>query len=239
MDAKEARVLYLHHSTGECVWKGGVPEALAAYNKTKGTSYSIEAQDFPKKKPYGWANYPYDYWNIWVKHAGNEPHMEEPTLEILTRNWDVIVFKHCFPVSSVQPDTGKPDIESPRKSLENYKLQYNALKEKMRTFPNARFIVWTGALLSAADTDKETAERARGFYDWVRDAWDEKGDNVFVWDFATLEGDGGLFLRKEYEEEPGDSHPGPEFCRKTAAFFVRRLVDVIEGRGDSGSITGG
>jgi hypothetical protein len=216
-----------------------VPEALAAYNKANGTGYTIKEQDFPKKKPYGWANYPYDYWNIWVKHAGGQPYMEEPTLEILTRDWDVIVFKHCFPVSNVEEDTGQPDIESRRKSIENYKLQYDAIKRKLRTFPDTRFIVWTGALLSAQDTAPGAPERAAAFRDWVCRAWDEKGDNIFLWDFATLEGDGGLILKKDYEEEPGDSHPGPAFCTRAAVLFVRRLVDVIEGRGDTGNLTGG
>ena len=36
---------------------------------------------FPKASPYGWHNYPYDYYDIWVKHAGNEPYMEEPSME--------------------------------------------------------------------------------------------------------------------------------------------------------------
>ena len=32
---------------------------------------------FPKPNPYGWNNYPYDYYNIWVKNAGEELYMEE------------------------------------------------------------------------------------------------------------------------------------------------------------------
>ncbi len=232
------KVLYLHHSTGWNVWKGGVPEGIAQYNKEHGTQYQITEQAFPKEKPYGWANYPYDYWNIWVKNAGAAPYKEEPTLEMLTKDWDTIVFKHCYPVSNVKEDTGKPDAASDRKSLENYKLQYNALKEKMRSFPKTKFVVWTGALLAEDDSKPEPAARAKAFRDWVRTEWDEKGDNIFVWDFGTIEGDGGLYLRKEYQAEPGDSHPGEEFCRKAAGLFVKRLTAVVEGRGDEGSLTG-
>jgi hypothetical protein len=236
---KPVKVLYLHHSTGNNVWKGGVPEHLAEYNNRRGADYRIAAQAFPKEQPYGWANYPFDYWNIWVNHPGPSPFKEEPTLEMLTKDWDVIVLKHCYPVSDVLEDTGSPDVASNRKSFENYKLQYAALKAKLRSFPNTKFIVWTGALRAADDTAPEKARRAQAFYDWMRNEWDEPGDNVFVWDFAAIEGEGGFCLKPEYQAEPKDSHPGPEFCKAAAPLFVRRLIDVIEGRGDSGSLTGG
>ena len=57
-------------------------------------------------------------------------------------------------------------------------------------------------------------------------------------DFAQVEGEGGLYLKKEYQAGPGDSHPNEEFCRKAAPLFGQRIVDVIEGRGDSGKLTG-
>ncbi|MHC4714089.1 MAG: hypothetical protein ACYTAN_12595, partial [Planctomycetota bacterium] len=126
-----------------------------------------------------------------------------------------------------------------RKAIENYKLQYEALKEKMREFPEKRFIVWTGALRAEDDSKPGCGERAKAFFDWVRDEWDEPGDNIFLWDFATVEGDGGSYLTKEHQNEPEDSHPAPEFCRKAAPLFGQRIVDVIEGRGDTASITGG
>jgi hypothetical protein len=78
-----ARILFLHHSTGECVWNGGVADWFAAYNAAHGTRYAITEQAFPKDSPYGWENYPYDYWNIWVKNASPKPYREEPTLELL------------------------------------------------------------------------------------------------------------------------------------------------------------
>ena len=96
--------------------------------KTITKTISIEEMAFPKASPYGWHNYPYDYYNIWVKNAGNEPFMEEPTLEILTKQYQVVIFKHCFPVSNIQPDQDSADINSDFKSLSNYKLQYLALK---------------------------------------------------------------------------------------------------------------
>jgi len=231
-----ARILFLHHSTGECVWNGGVADWFDAYNAAHGTRYAITEQAFPKDSPYGWENYPYDYWNIWVKNAGAKPYRQEPTLEILAPKYDVIVWKHCFPVSGIEADSGRPDVASSEKRIENYKLQYAALKAKIRAFPKVRFLVWTGAALVKGETDAESARRARDFFDWVRKEWDSQGDNIFVWDFHALETEGGLYLKDSYAA--GDSHPNEKFSRKVAPLFCRRIVDVVQGRGDTGSLTG-
>jgi hypothetical protein len=246
------KIIFLHHSTGGVIWSAGVREWFDACNQKNGTRYDIVEQAFPKQSPYGWNNYPYDYWNIWVNHAGNAPYMEEPTLELLTKTYDVIVLKHCCPVSDIQEDTGAPDIASPEKRVENYKLQYNALKAAMRRFPKTKFIVWTGAaqvdrftvldkvaaLMRGRSGIRERAQRARTFFDWVKKDWDEPGDNIYVWDFYELETEGGVFLKKEYAAGPTDSHPNETFAKKAAVCFCRRTVSVIEGNGDRSSITG-
>jgi hypothetical protein len=251
-EGERVKIIFLHHSTGENVWKGGVPRLFEKYNLENGTDYRIEERIFPKKSPYGWNNYPYDYWKIWVENSGADPYLEEPTLEILTGEYDVIIFKHCFPVSDVLPDTGDPDISSPEKRLENYRLQYEALKKKMRGFPDTKFIIWTSAprventslktriaeFFRRRSPQKENAARSREFVEWVRSQWDEPGDNIFVWDFFELATGGGNFIKKEYAEAPGNSHPNGPFSQKAAAAFCGRIVDVIEGRGDAGPVTG-
>ena len=246
------KIVFLHHSTGEVIWRGGVAACFKRYNLDNGTDYSIEERAFPKRSPYGWNNYPFDYWNIWVRHAGAAPYREEPTLETLTGEYGAIVIKHCFPVSDVLPDTGHPDIASDEKRLENYKLQYEALKRKMHEFPHTKFIVWTAcprveitslkarllAFVRRTSPQRENARRAKAFVDWVRGEWDEPGDNIFIWDFHQLATEGGLFLRNEYAEGPGNSHPNGGFAKAVAPVFCRRVIDVIEGRGDRESVTG-
>ena len=229
------RIIFLHHSTGGVIWGGGVPNFISNYNSSHNTNYEIEERAYPDGVNYPWANYPYDYWKIWVNASG-PTYSGQDTLETLTADYDVIVFKHCFPVSNIEADTGHPDITSDRKSIENYKLQYNALKTRMHQYPGTKFIVWTGAALIQGETTPENAERARQFFQWVRESWDEKGDNIFVWDFWTLETEGGLYLKPEYSA--GDSHPNSSFATTVAPYFGKRIVDVIEGAGDSGSITG-
>lgn len=231
-------ILFLHHSTGSNIWQGGVSDWIDRYNATHKTDYTIVEQAFPKKKPYGWNNYPYDYWNIWVRNAGQTPYQEEPTLEMLTGQYQVIVFKHCYPVSNIRPETGKPDVSSDKKRMENYRVQYEALKSKMRSFPGTRFIIWTGPARVESAITREEAERARQFFEWMKIDWDEPGDNIFVWDFYELETEGGLFLRNEYAVNDRDSHPNRSFSQKAATLLGQRIVDVIQGIADQKSITG-
>ncbi|MBU8922367.1 MAG: hypothetical protein KOO63_11175 [Bacteroidales bacterium] len=224
----EMKIAFLHHSTGKNIWDGGVRKCLKKQGRENKTKYDIREIAFPKESPYGWNNYPYDYWKIWVENAGPDKYLDEPTLEILTEDYQVIVFKHCFPVSDISPDTGSPDVASSEKKLENYKLQYAALKEKMLQFPETKFLVWTGAALVEQRSDNERGARAREFASWVQEEWNEPGDNIFVWDLFTLETGGGLFMKEEFAQSPTNSHPNREFSKKAAEEFCKRLVQIIE-----------
>jgi hypothetical protein len=235
------KIVFLHHSTGKNIWigntnryiykltqKGDVQKFFNEYNKKNKTNYEITEFFFPKQAPYGWNNYPYDYYNIWVKNAGKNSYLEEPTLEILTEEYEVIVFKHCFPVSRILDDTGTPDIDSDEKRVENYKLQYMALKQKMHEFPNNKFIVWTPAVCTKNQITEDEAKRTYQFYKWTVDEWDEKGDNIFIWDFYKYETEGNLYLPAKNAYDPNNSHPNREFSAKVAPLFCKYIIDVIE-----------
>lgn len=237
------KIIFLHHSTGYNIWLGNtnkyiykltgrsdVKKYIENYNRKNNTSYLISEQFFPKSTPYGWNNYPYDYYNIWVNNAGEKPYMEEPTLEILTKEYNLIILKHCFPVSRILPDTGMADIDSDLKTIENYKLQYDALRKKMNEFPLAKFIVWTPAVNTKKLMSKEEALRTRHFYEWIINEWDKKGDNIFVWDFYHYETEGGLFLAEANASGPENSHPNREFAARVAPLFSKYIIDVLENR---------
>lgn len=240
---ESTKILFLHHSTGGAVWKGktnryvykitgkgDVAKYFSKYNKAHKTAYSITDRSFPRSEPYGWKNYPYDYYNIWVKNAGEEPYMDEPTLEMLTKSYDVIIFKHCYPVGEILEDTGNPDINSEERRLENYKLQYEALKQKMHEFKDHTFILWTPAALVENHTNEEQALRTREFYSWMMNEWNDEGDNIFLWDFYRLETEGELYLKPEFAMGPDDSHPNPEFSGRAAPLFGQFIIDCIEGK---------
>lgn len=234
----DASFIFLHKSTGEYVWyNGNVTGWIDNYNSAHGTNYRAEQMAFPVGEPY-WVNMPQQYWDIWINHAGPESTFGEPTLEVLTQTYDMVIWKHCFPVSDVVESGEAPDVASMTQTIDNYKLQYNALKTKMRSFPDTRFLIWTGAAQTESQTSYENAVRAQSFFDWVRNTWDEPGDNIYLWDFRRLETEGGLYLKPEYAVSAEDAHPNGTFCSMVGPFFGQRIVDVIEGRGDSSSRTG-
>lgn len=235
------KIIFLHHSTGAGIWigktnkyiykltkTGDVLHYFQKYNKENKTNYEITERVFPKKEPYGWNNYPFDYYNIWVKNGGKKSYKEEPTLEMLTSEYNVIIFKHCYPVSRIIEDKGIPDINSEEKRIENYKLQYNALKEKMHQFPDTKFIVWTPSAIIKGGITREEAERTNKFYEWIVNEWNEEGDNIFIWDFYNYETEGSLFLKNENAHSPGNSHPGKEFAGRVAPLFCKYIIDVIQ-----------
>ena len=242
-EGEVTQIIYLHHSTGFAIWrgktnpyvykvtgKGDVEKFFSKYNGKHNTNYQISHRSFPEKEPYGWNNFPYDYYNIWVKNAGESAYMGQPTLEMLSASHDIIIFKHCYPVGDILEDTGIPDIDSDEKRLENYKVQYNALKEKMHEFAENKFILWTPAALTRNSTTKEKALRTRNFYDWIINEWDERGDNIYLWDFYQYETEGELYLKDEYASGADDSHPNKEFSGKTAPLFGQFIIDCIEGK---------
>jgi hypothetical protein len=237
------KIIFLHHSTGRSIWvgntnryvykltqKGDVQNYISKYNRKNKTSYIISEMNFPKKVPYGWNNYPYDYYNIWVKNGSDKPYNEEPTLELLTPEYDVIIFKHCFPVGRILEDTGNPDINSSEKRLENYKLQYIALKEKLHQFPNNKFILWTPAASVKKKISEEEALRTQSFYRWIMDEWNEEGDNIFIWDFYNYETEGTMYLLDKNAHSAENSHPGKEFAGRVAPLFGKYIIDVIESK---------
>ena len=221
------------------IYPFGVPGFIARWNATNATDYRITQLTYPATTAgYPWENYPYDYWNLWVAHTGDRRDRGEMNLDDLVRDFDVIVFKHCFPVSEIVAPHGEPDVTSSARTIDNYKLQYEALKRRLHQFPEKRFILWTGPVLAPSATDAAQAGRAREFFDWVRTTWDEKGDNIFLWDFYSVEADPNGYLTAGQGVAPGNSHPGSALSRAGAALIGRRIVDVIEGRGDSAARTG-
>jgi hypothetical protein len=233
------RIIFLHHSTGKAVMlgstnrnvyrltgKGDIHKLFAKYNKKHKTEYTFNSISYPGEI-YGGRNYPYDYYNIWVKNAGNKPYKEQATLEMLTKDYDVIIFKHCFPVGFILEDTGKADIDSEDKRLENYYLQYNAIKEKMKSFPDKIFILWTPPALVQEKTTNDQAQRTQALHQWLVNEWNEADDNIFLWDIYKYETEGQLYLKPEYAKGPGDSHPNVDFASRLTPLFGSFIIDCI------------
>jgi len=262
--SSSTNIILLHHSTGGYIWNGKppsfakkvvskiskslgerigegralLPSLFGKYNKNNQMDYAISEMEFPKPTPYGWNNFPFDYYNIWIKNAGADTFMEEPTLEILTKDYQVIIFKHCFPVSNIQNEQDSVDINSDIKTIPNYQVQYNALREKLHSFPDTKFILFTGAVQVQSFITEDEAKRAKEFFTWVKNNWDLPEDNIYLWDLYNLQTDGTLYFKEEFAVSPTDSHPNKKFASRAGKLLFNRIIDVIENDGRNTRLTG-
>jgi hypothetical protein len=229
------RVLYLHHSTGERIWRGGIPDLVAERGTPGAPPIGIVEWTYPHA-PYPWRNDPADYWDLWVKHRGPRGWQGQASLEMLASAWDVIVVKHCFTASAmVAPGSGRGAGSG--RTLANYQAQMTDLAAVMREFPATTFLLWTPPPLVAAATTAAAIEQAEAYAQWLRDTWQRPGDQLFLWDFRAIAAADGV-LKAEYAAGPRDSHPNAVLAQLAAPLFVQRLIDVVEGRGHSGALTG-
>ena len=97
----------------------------------------------------------------------------------------------------------------------------------MHEFQNNKFIVWTPAVLLKKLTNEEQAKRVYDFYKWMIDDWNEKDDNIYIWDFYKYETEGGLYLKEEYAAGPDDPHPNAEFASRLSPLFSNFIIDCI------------
>lgn len=221
------RIIFLHHSTGGNVYNypdEGVPAWFSDYNATHGTNFQISDRWYPSDN-----NMPVDYYQEWIEGTG---------LDTLVSNYDVIIWKHCYPASDVFENTGNPDPSSTYQSIENYKAIYRLIRSKMDSFPDRIFIVWTipprHRLYGPSNGDTlGNAMRAREFTAWVKDTFlheDGEHRNMYVFDFRGIVADsGGLFLRYEYERSHTgtDSHPNDAANNVAGPLFAQFIVDAV------------
>ncbi|MDZ7833608.1 MAG: PKD domain-containing protein [Desulfobacterales bacterium] len=240
--AADEEILFLHHSTGRNVYlEGDVPEWISDYNNANGTNYQIQERSYPTGS-YPWHNYPYDYWNLWINGACDSSDPDIECLDSMAADYDVIIFKHCFPGSDIVAGTGTGSVDSRTKTLENYKLQYRALRDLMDTFTDTIFIVWTLPPRHRLATNADNAARAAQFVNWVKNNFlTEDGQahpNIFIFDFWGIVAEqdpnppnGEVnCLKYEFERShsSSDSHPNTLANETAGPLFAERIVNVIE-----------
>lgn len=138
-------------------------------------------------------------------------------------------------------DKGTPNVASKVKSLENYKVQYRALRAMMDSYPDTKFMVWTLAPLHRLSTDIQSAARAKQFVDWVKTEWlvedGKQHPNIYIFDFFNLAAETNLSpenglvncLKYEYEisHTNGDSHPNNLANSTIAPLFAEAIVNAL------------
>jgi hypothetical protein len=223
--------VFLHHSVGANIYFGGnVEDHIRDHNSQHGTSI------VPSERHYMDENYPYDYWNTWVNgQCGGSSDRE--CIGSLASEYDLIIFKHCYPVCWISESSGEPDVTSSEKTVENYKLQYRALRTMMDSRPDTKFMAWTAAPLTQSVLSESGGPamiaRARAFAEWVRDDWltedGQEHPNIFVFDFFGLATDPATdCMRPEYANGD-DPHPNDAAAAAIGPLFAQAITDALGG----------
>ena len=165
-------MIFLYQNIGEIIWDAGGEQWFDNYNNTNDVNYTLNGCIYPTSD-YSCDNYPYDYWNLWIHNEGID---NQHTLQYFSTNYDIIILKHGYLVALIQDDEETPNVASSVKTVANYQLQFNALKERLHAFPDNRFIIWTGAAVLETNTTLIQAQRAQTFFNWVKNSWDETGE---------------------------------------------------------------
>ncbi len=235
------KAIFLHHSTGSNVYyQGNVAGYIDNYNSIHSTSIELKEWSYPNT-PWPWDNYPYDYWKLWIGGSCNSTDPNIACLDTLTRSYDLIIFKHCFPGAGILEDLGTPDVNSDRKSLENYKAQYRALRTLMDSYPSNKFMVWTLVPLHRLATDADQAARAYQFVNWVKNTWltedGKEHPNIIIFDFYSLVAElspspayGQQYcLKYDYEgsHTESDSHPNTAANEYVGPIFAQAVIDAL------------
>ncbi|MBN1573910.1 MAG: hypothetical protein JW984_12000 [Deltaproteobacteria bacterium] len=229
--AAPVKIIFLHHSCGQGLINGGnVREGLTAkgyqfydhgYNEeglrdAKG-SYTGRNFNVP-----GDNTDPDGYAAIFTQKLTSPP---KNTFSHLIQ-YDVILFKSCFPVSNIESD----------EQLNQYKSYYRTIINRMDQYPNKTFIIVTQPPLVPNETSPAAARRARAFTSWLKsDGFLNGRKNVFVFDFFDLLAGGDNMLKPGYRVGNHDSHPNDRANREIGPKFVSFIESVIKKRGVVGS----
>jgi hypothetical protein len=225
--AQGARIIFLHHSCGaNLIAQGGVREGLTAlgyefydhgYNEdglvladgtATGTNFDVPDDN---TNPDGYAA-------IFAQPLHDPP---DNTFSHLMQ-YDMIVFKSCFPVSNIGDDA----------QLEEYESYYISIRERMDQYPDKIFVVVTQPPEIPADSTLDAAARARSFAIWLSsDEYLSGHPNVFVFDFFGLLAGGDNFLKSEYRTDESDAHPNELANRTIGPLFVAFLDEAIRSHG--------
>jgi hypothetical protein len=226
--------IFLHHSTGGCIWSSGsttnVPKEISKYN----SDHNLTGQLAVSLKEKGWPENPWNNeWERWHRIFENKDLVNADIKQILQSN-KIVVIKSCFPSSNIWSDGVPSDTLNPEnKTVYNYKWHWRHIVRAMKNYPGNFFVIWTNAPLVASSTNNAEAKRSHDFCLWAKDTLAAGLDkeikqfptNVFVFDFFhKLVGADGK-LQAQYASNSSDSHPNAKASELVAPQFVKEIFD--------------
>jgi hypothetical protein len=214
------RIVFMHHSTGAgLIAQGDVRAAFTelgyefwdhGYNgdglvdaegNILGTNWDMPGDN---TDPDGWNE-------IFAQEVTDPPsntfsHMLE---------YDVIIFKSCFPASDIQSE----------EHFQTYQSYFLAIRDVIDQHPDKLFIAFTTPPLVPGATTAENAARARGWSEYLTSAEFLDGHpNLVVFNFFDLLAGDDNYLRADYRIDESDSHPN-ELANQTIGPIFVEFVD--------------
>jgi hypothetical protein len=223
------RIIWLHHSCGQnLINQGGVREGL--------TSLGYEFYDHGyNDEGLRLADGSYAGLNYDVPGDNTDPDglatifgqpLHDPADNTFSHlmQYDVILFKSCFPVSNIGSD----------EQLAEYESYYRTIRDRIAQHPDKLFITVTQPPQVPGASDAGEATRARALADWLQsDEYLGGRPNLVTFDFyGHLAGDDG-FLRPEYRMDDYDAHPNQRANQEIGPQFVGFVDQAIRGYGVS------
>jgi hypothetical protein len=205
-------MVWLHHSTGDVLLRGGLLDALKAdgirfydinYEEARVDGYVIgdhtDIPDWPKT-----FNTP-KFFNVvktWELSGGQKQH-------------DIVMFKSCFPNSDITSDA----------MLAEYKQHFNELLATIRANPDILFIGMSTPPLVHAKTTPAAANRARAFANWLTTEFARDVPNLKIFDLfdalaISADGPEANTLVPQFATNRQDSHPSREGARAVVRLFI-------------------
>ena len=228
-DGDFTNVIFFHHSVGyNLIHQGGVRELFtkAGYDFWD-HGYNSEGLTRPDGTP---AGYSYNIPDDNTDPDGLATLFAQPVYGLPINAFsrllqhEVIAFKSCFTANNISDD----------EQLETYKSYYLSIRDVMEQHPDKIFIIVTAPPLNPAQTDAETAARARTFANWLKsDEYLSGHPNVFCFDlFDYLAEDDPIspdynMLRDRYRNST-DSHPNLTANKTIGPIFVDFVIDTIQ-----------
>ncbi|MFH1088734.1 MAG: LamG-like jellyroll fold domain-containing protein [Patescibacteria group bacterium] len=245
------KIVMLTHSTGLNLYEAIIDEDVLTerFNLLYGTDYVIERIEYPHiygrpSEEITTNNMPWHYFRRWIE---GEYGVYDETLNELATEYDVVMFKQCYPSSDIYMESVTEEYpNSDDRTVGNYKIIYNYLKGVLDSHPDTEFVAWTlpprnKDFIPLLGDSVANASRASDFSYWLLNTWLEDGqnhDNIQVFDFRGYVVESSQtsawynFLKQEYEisSYTTDSHPNDLANNTVAPYFVDFVIqEVLEG----------
>lgn len=209
-------VFFMHHSTGEIYWNGGLEKALKDHSYKGYAPWWDGGTDPPDF--YG----EFSDSNKWAIIA--RENMPEG------RERNIILFKSCFPASNIDSSS----------ALENYKNWYRQLFEIYTLYPEKLFVPMSTPPLLKVNTSPEAAQRSLQFEEWLitdyvseyQDYLSKQGlslnQNLAPFPLHSLLSDKDGYLLHDFWQDEYDDHPSLRSGKVVGEAMWKHLNKAIQ-----------